>query len=138
MVQGRLVDAESSAAMLHLMNKRKQGLTNATGARAFSSYSRSGFLSGLVFLPDRKNRFRLTEFHSKLGIGDHENDCAFVVRRETRQESGGTVEKDLRYIATGFDSSEGPLGELIVELDMAIQENNGLTPRDRDPALAAP
>jgi hypothetical protein len=138
MVQGRLVDAESSAAMLHLMSKRKQGLTNAAG-QSIPSYTRSGFQTGLRSLPDGKRRFRLTEFHSKLGIGDHENDCALVVRRETRQESSGTVEKDLRYIATGFDSGgAAALGELIVELDMAIQENNGFVPRDRDPALAAP
>ena len=135
MAQGRLVDRESSAAMLHLMSKRKQGLTLFNG-RSINSYTRSGFQSGLALLPDGKRRFRLTQFHSKLGIGNHENDCGFVVRRETRQESSGTVEKDLRYIATGFDSgNEGPLGELIVELDMAIQENNGFTPRDRDPAL---
>jgi hypothetical protein len=135
MVQGRLVDTQSSAAMLHLMSKRKQGLTNAAG-QSITSYTRSGFRTGLGSLPNGGRRFRLTEFHSKLGIGDHENDCALVVRRETRQESGVTVQKDLRYIATGFDSGgPGPLGELIVELDMAIQENNGFAPRDRDPAL---
>lgn len=135
MAQGRLVDADSSAAMLHLMSKRKQGLTNAAGQSVFS-YTRSGFQTGLARLPDGKRRFRLTEFHSKLGIGNFENDCALVVRRESRQEAAGLVEKDLRYIATGFDAGNaGPLGELIVELDMAIQENNGFTPRDRDPLV---
>lgn len=128
--QGRLVSQDASGGMKHLMSRRKQGLHNRRGRRV-GSYTRSFFNEGLSFQQEEVDNVRRTprfveapvrEIYSKIGIADFSSDCALVVR----QDRG----KELRYIAAGFDSTQGAalLRRLIVRLDMCIQQNNGLTP----------
>ena len=125
MEQGRLVSPKSSAAMKHLMSKAKTGLTLPDGPdedsegclRATRSYTRSYFREGL-----RGAGIAFDRLHSKLGIGDFQNDGAIIAR--TPQPG-----KHITYVAAGFDDNEPNgrnLAKLVVELDKCIQENNGL------------
>jgi hypothetical protein len=60
--------------------------------------------------------------HSKLGIGDFQNDGTIIAR--TPQ-----AKKHIAYVAAGFDDTDPngkTLGKLNVELDKCIQENNRL------------
>lgn len=134
MAQNQLINPGSSAAIKHLLSKRKTGLTSKQGFPT-GSYTRSFFEEGLRhdgIKPDPINvfsrtgrRFSLQEVHSKLGIGNFSNDCLLVVREERGIE--------LKYVATGFDdpklATPTLLWDLIVELDMCIQQNNGLAPK---------
>jgi hypothetical protein len=121
--QDRLVNADACRGMRQLTNKVKTGLTRVfagVGRRPVSSYTRSFFKEGLQPL------FSLDRIHSKLGIGDHLNDGAIIVRTAT-SVSDPTVTKQLRYVAAGFDTDDpDDLHTLIVELDKCIQEHNGL------------
>jgi hypothetical protein len=122
MEQGRLVSPEASAAMKYLINKRKPGVTDILGATD-SSNTRSYFFEGLA------PRFRLDRIHSKLGIGERRDDCAIIVRTVRPDPSDHTKDRQICYVAAGFDdpNDEGAnLRALIVELDKCIQENNGL------------
>jgi len=132
LAQDRLVTPESSAAMRHLMSKRKVGPTiNNQRRRSFDSFTRSFFEENLAqFFPTENERFHLDAVSSKLGIGNFRNDCILVVRSDTRHPDRNTR---LRYVAAGFDDNArgALLRELILELDMCIQENNGLRPQNR-------
>jgi len=118
--QGRLVNPAASAAMKHLMSKKKTGLTVVSQgqARSVGSYTRSFLGEGLL-----PKGFRFKEFSSKIGIGDFVNDCALVLREDRG--------KELHYAVAAFDDNgDGKsIGELMVELDMCVQENNGLAPQ---------
>jgi hypothetical protein len=125
MEQGRLVSPKSSAAMKHLMSKTKTGLTLPDGPDDDSegclgprqSYTRSYFRTGL-----RDEGIAFDRLHSKLGIGDFQNDGAIIARTP---QTG----KHITYVAAGFDDNDPAgrnLGKLIVQLDKCIQENNGL------------
>jgi hypothetical protein len=123
--QDRLVNPEACAAMKHLTSKQKTGLTlidDATGTPFHpGSYTKSFFedgLSGAGITFDR--------IHSKLGIGTHENDGAIIVRTVRPDPADRSKDKQIRYVAAGFDGTEATLHTLIVELDKCIQENNGL------------
>jgi len=116
--QDRMISPEASQEMRALLNKRKTNPRNG-------SHSRSFLEDGLVFAdPARETgrRFRLLEVFSKLGIGTRRSD-AIIVKREERG-------KTLHYVAAGFDDvpSAAGLHELALQLDMAIQKNNGRQP----------
>jgi hypothetical protein len=122
LAQGRLVNAASSKAMLDLMSKRKSA--------TFGSFTRSFLGEGLRFVsPGTRSprfRFSLKTIHSKLGIGDFDNDCV-LIERDDRS-------KTLKYAAAAFDDpnvdADHLLHELAVELDKCIQQHNGLAPQD--------
>ena len=85
--------------------------------RPTRSYTRSYFREGL-----RAKAIAFDRLHSKLGIGDFQNDGAIIAR--TPQPG-----KQITYVAAGFDDTDangGNLAKLIVQLDKCIQENNGL------------
>jgi hypothetical protein len=121
MEQGRLVSSEASNAMKYLIDKRKPGVASPLGQN--SSNTRSYFLEGL------NGKFHLDRIHSKLGIGDFQNDCAIVVRTVKPDPKDATKDKQICYVAAGFDdpNDDGAnLHELIVALDKCIRENNAL------------
>jgi hypothetical protein len=112
--QGRLVNREACIGMKHLMNKKKPGI---------GSNTESFFLQGLDPL------FTLDRVHSKLGVGDFNNDAAIIVRTVHPDPADSTKDKQICYVAAGFDeplSTTADLQKLIVELDKCILENNGL------------
>ena len=112
--QNRLVNPNSCAAMKHLLNKEKSGVTNG-------SHSRSYFEEGLTGIV-------LDRINSKLGIGTHRNDAAIIVRTVRPDPSDHSKDKQIRYVAVGMDDWKlgAVLRKLIVDLDKCIQENNGL------------
>jgi hypothetical protein len=126
LAQGRLVSPTASTAMRHLISKLKNGLTLVIEGKRIPvrSYTRSflgeGLAAAIQTRPDGTKGFRA--FGSKIGIGDFHNDCA-LAQREDRG-------KELHYAVAAFD--DGPslqgLKDLVVEIDMSIQERNGLTP----------
>lgn len=113
--QGRLVHADASSGMKHLMSKRK----TFPGGSLTRSFFEEG-LQGLV----------LDRVHSKLGIGGFNNDGIIVLRTIRAAPGGPAADTQIRYVATGFDEplrDDGKrLRALILELDKCIQENNGL------------
>jgi len=113
MEQGRLVNSEACAGMKHLTSKRK----------SFGSLTRSFFEEGLRSLT-------IDRLHSKLGIGNFNNDGAIIERTISPVPGDPTKDKQIRYVAAGFDeplAQDGAqLRKLIIQLDKCIQENNGL------------
>ncbi len=125
--QNRLINPDLSAKMRELLDKRKTGLKRKFSGRLtpVGSYSRSFLREGLVFIdPDARTktpRFSLDEIFSKLGIGNKLSDAAIIKRTDRG--------KTLHYIATAFDDEQvSKLHEVSFQLDMVIQQNNGLTP----------
>ncbi len=122
--QDRLVNPNSCAGMRQLTNKAKVGLKlpkTGGGLRNVGSYTKSFFRPGLAGLS-------LDRFHSKLGIGDFNNDGALVVRT-VKDPLDPAKKTELRYAAAGFDDTTNDgstLATLILHLDKCIQENNGL------------
>jgi hypothetical protein len=115
MEQGRLVNSDACAGMKQLTSKQK----------SFSggSLTRSFFEEGL-----RAQGF--DRLHSKLGIGSFNNDGAIIERTISPVPGDPSKNKQIRYVATGFDEplaqNGAQLQELIRQLDKCIQENNGL------------
>ncbi len=113
--QDRLVNTTACRAMELLMSKKK--------AFAGGSLTRSFFAEGLESLG-------FDRLHSKLGIGNFNNDGMIVERTVAPTPQGPAAPTVIRYVATGFDeplNQDGAhLRTLILELDKCIQENNGL------------
>ena len=125
--QNRMISQDISEQMRKLLSKRKSGLKrNFRGVlKPVSSFSRSFFEEALTSMdPEarpRVARFRLNEVFSKLGIANRFGDC-IIVKRTDRG-------KELHYVAVGLDDElVFKLHELIIQLDICIQQNNGLTP----------
>jgi hypothetical protein len=114
MEQGRLVNSEACAGMKHLTSKQKS---------SFGSLTRSFFEEGLRSL-------KFDRLHSKLGIGNFNNDGAIIERTISPVPGDPSKNKQIRYVAAGFDeplAQDGAqLRKLIIQLDKCIQENNGL------------
>jgi hypothetical protein len=115
MEQGRLVNPDACAGMKQLTSKKK--------AFGFGSLTKSFFEEGLRPLG-------FDRLHSKLGIGDFNNDAAIIERTIVPDPADPSKNKQIRYVAAGFDDRVPDRGRslrtLIVELDKCIQENNGL------------
>ena len=127
--QRRLINQDLSDKMRGLLSKKKTGLKRRIGGRLVPvpSFSRSFIKEGLQFMdPDVPRdklvvRFRLDDLCSKLGIGNRFSDAAIIKRTDRG--------KVLHYVAAAFDDEEvQKLHEVAVQLDMVIQQNNGLTP----------
>ncbi len=125
--QNRLINPDLSAQMRALLNKRKTGLKRRFGGRLtpVGSYSRSFIREGLAIInpdsPNRTARFSLDEIFSKLGIGNKFSDAAIIKRTDRG--------KKLHYVVAAFDDEDiAKLHEVSFQLDMIIQQNNGLTP----------
>ncbi len=127
--QNRMISQDVSEQMRRLLSKRKAGLRRRFRGKLqrVDSFSRSFLEESLSFHDPgtfKKPRFQLDEVFSKLGIGNRFGDAA-IVRRTDRG-------KKLHYVAVGLDdTSIDKLHELIVQLDMVIQKNNGLAPLDK-------
>jgi hypothetical protein len=115
MEQGRLVNSDACGGMKQLTSKQK--------AIPGGSLTRSFFEEGL-------RSIGFDRLHSKLGIGNFNNDGAIIERTIVPDPGDATKNQQIRYVATGFDeplSQDGRrLRGLIRQLDKCIQENNGL------------
>jgi hypothetical protein len=115
MEQGRLVNSDACAAMKQLTSKQK--------SFPGGSLTRSFFEEGLHTLG-------FDRLHSKLGIGSFNNDGGIIERTISPVPGDPTKNKQIRYVAAGFDEplaqNGAQLQELIRQLDKCIQENNGL------------
>jgi hypothetical protein len=125
--QNRLINQDLSGQMRALLSKFKTGPKRVIKGKLtpVGSYTRSYFKQGLQFMdPDavtRVRRFTLDDCCSKLGIGNKFSDAAIIKRTDRG--------KKLHYVAAAFDDEvTDKLHELSVQLDMVIQQNNGLTP----------
>jgi hypothetical protein len=125
--QRRLITQSHSDQMRALLNKKKTGLQRRIKGKLtpVGSFTRSFLKESLQFIdvdsPRRVPRFTIDDCCSKLGIGNRFSDAAIIKRTDRG--------KKLHYVAAAFDDEDvEKLHEVAVLLDMAIQQNNELSP----------